>query len=64
MYIFLSHLTLKVKFFSQEKSWFFFPLGKFSLQIALVDSSAIGAELLQCFSLLLSLNSFQNSYMR
>ena len=60
MFIFLSHLTLKVKFFSQEKK-FFFPLGKFSLQIALVDSSAVGAELLKMFSLLLSLNSFQDS---
>ena len=55
MFIFLSHLALKVKFFNQEKK---FVLGKLSLRVTLVDSLAVWAELLKCFSVLLSLNSF------
>lgn len=55
MFIFLGHLALQVKFFKKKKV-----CSGETLEITLVDSLTVCAELLKCLSIFLC--SFQNSY--
>lgn len=55
MFIFLGHLALQVKFFKKKKV-----CSGETLEITLVDSLTVWAELLKCLSIFLC--SFQNSY--